>query len=948
MKGHTNDDIFYLIKEERQKSRISVLWLILLIGIALCFLSFATLYHFRYSRPPLITIEIKSDYSPVCTGIADLDKFDCHPDDNVSKQSCLQRNCCYQPKAKNFPPLNIPYCYYPSNYNGYVIGNISQDGRHIRADLKRSSPSGFPKDVVSLHLVISFIDDYTLRIKITDAKAARFEVPIPINDALKNLEKPYYDVKIDSKTGELIISRKSSGVVIFKTSLSQLVYSDQFLQITSKLPSPYIYGIGEHYGSFLKSVNWTRLTLLNSDRGPLANYPLYGSHPFYLSLENDGSANGVFLLNSNAMDVILQPTPAITFRPIGGILDFFIMLGPSPANVVQQFTGLVGRTFMPPYWSLGFHLCRYGYGSLNKTIETMQRNLDAGIPLDVQWNDIDYMDNNKDFTYDKENFAGLPEFVDDLHSKGMHYVIMTDPGISCSEKPGTYPPYDDGLKDDIFVKNPDGTVFRGKVWTDGETVYPDFSHPKTASYWQKLFADFHGKIKYDGVWIDMNEPSNFYDGGKDGCMKSSFEDPPYLPNGNLPLRHKTLCMTAKHYSTIHYNEHNLVAYREAAATNQALKSIRQKRPFIISRASYSGQGAQSGHWSGDIASTWEDLRYTIPSMLDFNLFGMSMIGSDICGFSRNTTVPLCARWQALGAFYPFSRNHNDRGSTEQDPAFLGPVVVEAAQKALEIRYTLLPYLYTLFARSHVFGDTVIRPLFFEFPLDKNTYGIDEQFMWGPAMMIVPGLYENATNVSAYIPKGIWFDSRGILVNSTGERISFPLGLTDIYISVRGGYILPGQLPNKNTELSRKEPFMITATLDENSQAKGELYWDDGDSLDTYVKGNYTLIRFNVDKNTFTSTIVNKGYDGPMDIAETQIAGLTMKPSAVSVNGVNCPFSPAENDEQETNLFIPKKLIEKLGKGVSRDPFCVYGFKRNILGVGMNGFTLLSPLTINWK
>ncbi|GFV13579.1 lysosomal alpha-glucosidase [Trichonephila clavipes] len=285
---------------------------------------------------------------------------------------------------------------------------------------------------------------------------------------------------------------------------------------------------------------------------------------------------------------------------------------------------------------------------------------------------------------------------------------------------------------------------------------------------------------------------------------------------------------------------------------------------------------------------------------------------------------------------------------EQDPAFLGPVVVEAAQKALEIRYTLLPYLYTLFARSHVFGDTVIRPLFFEFPLDKNTYGIDEQFMWGPAMMIVPGLYENATNVSAYIPEGIWFDSRGILVNSTGERISFPLGLTDIYISVRGGYILPGQLPNKNTELSRKEPFIITATLDENAQAKGELYWDDGDSLDTYVKGNYTLIRFNVDKNTFTSTIVNKGYDGPMDVAETQIAGLTMKPSAVSVNGVNCPFSPAENDEQEINLFIPKKLIEKLGKGASRDPFCVYGFKRNILGVGMNGFTLLSPLTINWK
>ncbi|GIY46214.1 lysosomal alpha-glucosidase [Caerostris extrusa] len=227
----------------------------------------------------------------------------------------------------------------------------------------RTSSSGFPNDVLNLILVITFIDDNALRIKITDANAKRFEVPLPINDSLKQLLTPSYDVTLDSKTSEIIITRKSSRTIIFKTNLSQLVYSDQFLQLSSYLPSPYIYGIGENYGSFLKSVNWTRLTLFNTDKEPAAiksGFPLYGSQPFYLSLEKDGNANGVFLFNSNAMDVILQPTPAITFRPIGGILDFFIMLGPSPSNVVQQYTGIVGRTFMPPYWSLGFHLCRYG------------------------------------------------------------------------------------------------------------------------------------------------------------------------------------------------------------------------------------------------------------------------------------------------------------------------------------------------------------------------------------------------------------------------------------------------------------------------------------------------------------------------------------------------------------------------------------------------------------
>ncbi|CAL1283204.1 unnamed protein product, partial [Larinioides sclopetarius] len=448
---------------------------------------------------------------------------------------------------------------------------------------------------------------------ITNANAARFQIPIPINDGIKSLEKPYYDVAVDPETSQLTITRKATKTIIFKTKLSQLVYSDQFLQLSTYLPSSYLYGIGETSGKFLRNLNWTRTLLFNSDRAPTPNFPTYGSHPFYLSLEEDGNANGLFLFNCNAMDVILQPTPAITFRPIGGIFDFFIMLGPSPSNVVQQYTNIVGRTFMPPYWSLGFHLCRFGYGSLDKTNKTLQRNIDAGILIDVQWNDIDYMNKSKDFTYDEDKFADLPDFVEYLHSNGMHYVIMTDPGISSSEESGTYPPYDDGVEDDLFIKNPNGTQFVGKVWTDGGTVFPDFSHPKINGYWAKQLANFYNIVKYDGIWIDMNEPSNFFNGGSNGCMNSSYEDPPYVPNGdsNLPLYHKTICMTAKHYSTLHYNEHNLMAFREAIATNQALKNIRKKRPFIISRASFAGQGRESGHWNGDISSTWSDMRYTI-------------------------------------------------------------------------------------------------------------------------------------------------------------------------------------------------------------------------------------------------------------------------------------------------------------------------------------------------
>ena len=138
--------------------------------------------------------------------------------------------------------------------------------------------------------------------------------------------------------------------------------------------------------------------------------------------------------------------------------------------------------------------------------------------------------------------------------------------------------------------------------------------------------------------------------------------------------------------------------------------------------------------------------YNYLAILNFNMFGIPLVGADICGFDGNTTVELCARWSALGAFYPFSRNHDGDRSIEQDPAILGPVVVEAAKTALLWKYSLLPYLYTLFFRAHTTGDAVVRPLFFEFPTDSKSYEIESQFMWGSALMIVPMLEVKATSV----------------------------------------------------------------------------------------------------------------------------------------------------------------------------------------------------------
>jgi lysosomal alpha-glucosidase len=179
---------------------------------------------------------------------------------------------------------------------------------------------------------------------------------------------------------------------------------------------------------------------------------------------------------------------------------------------------------------------------------------------------------------------------------------------------------------------------------------------------------------------------------------------------------------------------------EAFATHFALHSINyNKRPFILTRSSFAGTGQFSAHWSGDNRAFWDDLYYSIPNMLNFNMFGVSQVGSDICGFSGDTTEELCIRWMQLGSFYPFMRNHNDDISEDQDPAAFSLFAQEAMKKTLKIRYTLLPYLYTLFFKSNAYGETVVRPLFFEFTSDLSTHFVDKQFMFGPAFLISPVL-----------------------------------------------------------------------------------------------------------------------------------------------------------------------------------------------------------------
>ncbi|XP_071889148.1 sucrase-isomaltase, intestinal [Anas platyrhynchos] len=695
--------------------------------------------------------------SEQCSGaVAVQRRVDCHPQPGASQERCEARGCTWC--TTDVP--NAPWCFFPedSPYGYSLGGNAEKTDKGWRVTLnKRSQLSLFGSDISPVVIDVEFQTKDRLRFKVYDPNRERFEVPLKIDSPGVAAEDTSYDVEFTDDASHFRIKRKSTGTVLWDSPLVDLFFSNQYLQITTAVPSTSVYGFGEHeHVSFKHSMDFVTYGMYSRDQAPTPNANLYGVHPFYMCVEDDSNAHGVLLLNSNAQDVSLSPNPSLTFRTIGGILDFYVFLGPTPENVVQQYTEAIGRPHMPAYWSLGFQLSRWGYGSIDVLKETVNRMHRYDIPYDVQHLDIDYMERRLDFTYDKENYAGLPEYLQELKKAGMHNVIILDPFISKDEEPGTYKPYDLGEEMGVWVNNSDGvTPAVGEAWPPGHSVFPDYTNPRTVEWWTQLCLEFKNVLDYDGIWIDMNEPSNFLRGQFPGCADNDINNPPYIPSiSDRSLAQKTLCPDSKTYLGEHYNTHSLFGWSQTEPTFHAAQQATGKRAFVLSRSTFVGSGKHGGHWLGDNFSQWKDMHYSIIGMLEFNLFGMPYIGADICGFNYNTTYELCLRWMQLGSFYPFSRNHNAEGNMEQDPAFFGEEFAKISRATLRIRYSLLPYLYTLFYESHVHGNTVVRSLMHEFTSDQQSRGIDTAFLWGPAFMVAPVLEEASTAIKKRHHTGI--------------------------------------------------------------------------------------------------------------------------------------------------------------------------------------------------
>jgi len=309
------------------------------------------------------------------------DRVDCHPEPFLTQGKCQLRGCSYCPSTD--PNSKAPKCYFPAYY-GYTIVEEAALSDGFIAILRRiETPSLYGNDSESLIVRGYYESDYRLRIKITDSNRERYEVPLPINKPPNGpTANKLYDVELKDEPFSILIVRKSTNQVIFDTSLGGFTYSDQFIQFTTKLPSKNLYGIGENEQpsfrhNFDEYRNWA---LFARDQPPDYTANMYGVQPYYTVLENSGDAHSVAIVNSNAQEFTILPTPGIQYRTIGGILDLYFFLGPTPEMVVQQYTEAVGRASVPPYWGLGFQLCRYGYNTLENMTAAVERTAAAKIP----------------------------------------------------------------------------------------------------------------------------------------------------------------------------------------------------------------------------------------------------------------------------------------------------------------------------------------------------------------------------------------------------------------------------------------------------------------------------------------------------------------------------------------------------------------------------------------
>ena len=419
----------------------------------------------------------------------------------------------------------------------------------------------------------------------------------------------------------------------------------------------------------------------------------------------------------------------------------------------------------------------------------------------------------KYFTWDAHNFAHPADMQNHISSHGREMVTIVDPHM---KRDAGYAVHTTALEKGYYVKTASDGVYEGWCWP-GSVSYLDFLDPTVRQYWAEQFAlsAYTGSTPHLFTWNDMNEPSVFNG-----------------PEVTMPKDCRHL-----HSSVEHRDVHNVYGHYNHMSTAQGLRLRDNKRPFVLTRSFYAGSQRYSAVWTGDNAADWSHLAIATPMLLSLNVAGITFSGADVGGFFKDPDAELLTRWYQAAAYQPFFRGHAHIETKRREPWLFGEPYTQHIKAAIKARYTLLPYLYTLFYQAASTGVPVMRPMWADFPQDDATFGLDGQFLLGSALLVVPVTTAQAQSVSAYLPAGVWYDYHTQQAVRAGQH-TVPVTLSHIPVYYRGGSVVVRKdRARRSSRLMAHDPFTVVVAADDSRHAKGRLYLDDGESFE-YQQGQF--------------------------------------------------------------------------------------------------------------
>ncbi len=803
-----------------------------------------------------------------------------------------------------------------------------------RVTASRATQNGIEIRSGAATMMITALRDDVVRVRISPTAQLPEDASWAVLDQSR---KSQVAVKPLSSENEVGFSTSKLRVVVKRSPL-QLIISDLEGHILSEdLPGRPVEFHGNSFRVFKSSPADEHYYGLGDKPGPLdrrneaftnwntdsfgwqeSTDPIYKSIPYFITF-NKGISAGVFLDNTwrTSFEFNKEYRDGYSFGSEAGPLDYYVFLGPDPKHVVETWAWLTGTTPLPPLWSLGFQQSRYSYYPEAEVRRIASRLRSERIPVDVIYLDIDYQLKNRPFTVDPERFPHFDQMIADLKAEHIRTVLITD--LHIADLPNAdYKPYDEGTAGNHFVKNPDGSTYVGIVWP-GKSVFPDFTEKTAREWWGTLYKDFVSR-GVAGFWNDMNEPAIFEVASKTmpDDIQHRINEPGFAPR-----------------TATHLEIHNVFGMENSRGTFEGLKKIAPAtRPFVLTRASYAGGQRYAATWSGDNSSTWNHLRQTTPQLENLGLSGFAMSGADVGGFARSPQPALLTRWLQVAAFHPIDRDHTANDTNPQEPWENGTEHdVNLRRSAIEERYKLLPYFYTVADEMSRTGLPMMRPLFLEFPkgaIDGQPLdGTDSNsFMLGADLLIADSPYQDTPdNYAVALPPVGWYDywTGAHVEGSAGRKaidntkvrqpeVTIHPSIDTLPVFVRAGSIIPEQPLVQSTSEKPEGPLSLRVypPVKAGEECSGSLYLDDGVST-AYQNGELLRMHFECLQSSDGLTLTVSPHEGSFapwwNQLSVEVYGV--KHEAKGAHTANGPVSTSYDSQHHRILTV----VPDDGKGL---------------------------------